>query len=328
MTRFTIAVLVLMVPILATVSFADQAHASITQWRWLEPTFSGMDSFYGSPVTAYTEGTIAEVSVLIDRIGAPNITQVNVTAVSVVLDWGGIYTLAVSPDYVLDASVPQTAFTVSFTVPSTTNASNMFLHTFSIYVEYITSSGSGIFPASMGDSFAIYSTTQADAQALKQTTDGYSLPSGGFSSVEAKILWQQAIAEVTKGDTSYMLGNFAGAKTRYQSAINDYAQAYAAETAYSQDYRESQTNQNNAYSNYYNAYADYSNKTSEAAIISANADTVQANAAIAQADAASKQADAALTNAYGWMAFGIGWILIGVGVIVYGLRRPKIAPTG
>ncbi len=320
-------VLFLLMSILATLPFANKAHASIAKWRWLEPTFAGLDSFYSSVVTAYAEGTTAEVSILVDRIGAPNITQVNITSVSVVFDWGGNYTLTVNPVYILDAIVPQAAFTVSFAVPSTTDASNMFLHTFSIYVQYITSSGPGIFPASTGDSFAIYSTTQADAQALTQTTSGYSLPSGGFSSVEARILWEQGIAEVTKGDTSYMLGNFAGARTGYQSAINDYAQAYVAETAYSQDYRESQTNQNNAYSNYYNAYANYSNKTAEAAMTSANADTIQANAALAQADAATRQADAALTNAYGWMAIGIGWILIGVGVIVYGLRRPKIAPA-
>jgi hypothetical protein len=250
---------------------------------------------------------------------------VNITAVSVVFDWGGNYTLLVSPVYILNATIPLAAFTVSFTVPSTTVASNMFLHTFSIYVQYVTSSGPGTFPPSTGASFAVYSATQTDAQALKQTANSYSLPSGGFSSVEARILWQQGIAEVSKGDTSYMLGNFAGARIYYQNAINDYAQANAAETAYSQDYRESQTNQNNAYSNYYNAYASYSNKTAEAATTSANADIIQANAAMTQADAASKQADAALTNAYGWMAIGIGWILIGVGAIVYGLRRPKIA---
>lgn len=325
MKKFILAVLILMMSMLAMSSLTKQAHANINQWRWLEPTFTGTDSFYNAFVTAYTEGTTAKVSVLVDRDGAPVITQVNITAVSVVFDWGGNYTLVASPVYVLDATIPQAAFTVSFTVPSTATASNMFLHAFSIYVKYVTSSGSGTFPVAGGDSFAVYSATQADAQALKQTASSYSLPSGGFSSVEARILWEQGDAEVTKGDTSYMLGNFAGARAYYQSAINDYAQAYAAETAYSQDYRESQTNQNNAYSNYYNAYASYSNKTAEAAVTSANADTIQANAAVTQADAASKQADAALTNAYGWMAIGIGWILIGVGAIVYGLRRPKIA---
>lgn len=316
MKKFIFAVLILIVSMLAMSSLTNQAHADINQWRWLEPTFTGTDSFYSASVTAYTEGSTAKVSVLVER--APLITQVNITAVSVVFDWGENYTLVVSPVYVLDATIPQAAFTVSFTVPPIAIASNMFLHTFSIYVKYVTTSGSGTFPVAGGDSFAVYTTAQADAQALKQTASSYSLPIGGFSSVEARILWEQGGAEVTKGDTSYMLGNFAGAKTEYQNAINDYAQAYVAETAYSQDYRESQTSQNNAYADYYHASADYSNKTAEAALTSANA-------AVTQADAASKQADAALTNAYGWMAIGIGWILIGVGAIVYGLRRPKVA---
>lgn len=323
MKKFIMTVSVVALAMLVAFSLTGRVQANVIEWRWLEPAFSGFDDFYRASVVAYTESSTAEVSVRVDRNGAP-VTEVNITGVSVVFDWGGNYTLVVNPVYVLNDTIPQAAFTVNFTVPLTTTASNMFLHTFSIYVKYVTNSGSATFPVSNGDSFAVYSATQADAQALKQTASSYSLPTGGFSSVEARILWEQASAEVTKGNTSYMLGNFAGAKTAYQNAINDYAQAYAAETAYSQDYRESQTNQNNAYSNYYNAYAAYSNKTAEAAMTSANADAIQANASVTQADAALRQADAALTNAYGWMAIGIGWILIGVGVIVYGLRRPKL----
>jgi len=309
--------------LLLAFSMTDPAQANINDWMWLEPTFNGWDAFYSASVTAYSEDATAKLVVLVDRDGAPVMTQVNITAISVVFDWGGNYTLVPSSAFTLDDTVTQAAFTVTFTVPSTTTASNMFLHTYKIYVKYNTTGGAGTFPTGTGDSFAVYSATQAEAQTLKQTAEAYSQPTGGFSSAEAKILWAKGDAELDKGDTSYMLGAFDSAKTYYQNAITFYGQAYTAETTYSQDYRTSQTGINNAQANYYDGLADYYSKTGDAAVKQANASLTEANAAITEAEAALRQADAALTNAYGWMSIGVGWVLIGIGAIIYGLRKPK-----
>jgi hypothetical protein len=309
--------------VLLTLSTMRPANASIvTAPKWLQPTFSGSDSFYGAAVVAYEEGSTAMLGVTVDRSGAPT-AQVNITAISVIFDWGGNYTLVLAPPFVLDDTVTQAAFIVTFTVPSTAVASNLFLHTYRVNVKYVTSVGPNMFATGTLGSFAVYSMAQADAQALRQTANAYTEPSGGFSSNEARILWARGNSEVSRGNTAYTLGNFDGAKTYYQNAIDYFGQAYAAETAYSQDYRDAQTNANNAQANYYNALASAASKQADAAVVDADAHAVEADAAATEADAALRQADAALTNAYGWMAFGIGWILIGVGAIVYGLRRPK-----
>ena len=290
---------------------------------WLGPTFSGFDDFYGASVIAYTEGATARVAVIVDRGGSGGASEINVTAVSVVFDWGGNYTLVLSPVFTVNDTISTAAFTVSFTVPSTSTASNMFLHTYTIYVKYNTTLGAAP-PFTGGDNdFAVYSTAQASAQTLKQTADSYSEPSGGFTSHEARILWEKGDAELTKGDTSYMLGAFSSAATYYQNAITFYGQAYASETVFDQDYRESQINNTNAQADYYTGLSDYYSKQGDAAVKSANASMIQADAAVTEADAAVRQADAALTNAYGWMSIGIGWVLIGIGAIIYGLRKPK-----
>lgn len=313
----------LVLAILLMLSAMRPVSASIVgSPRWLQPTFSGSDSFYGTSVVAYVEGSTAMLGVTVDRSGSPT-PQVNITAVSVIFDWGGNYTLVLTAPYVLNDTITEAAFTVTFTVPSTTIASNLFLHTYRVIVNYVTSLGPSMFGTGLLDSFAVYSMTQAEAQASKQTADAYTEPTGGFSSNEARMLWARGNSETSRGNTAYMLGDFNGAKTYYQNAIDYFGQAYAAETAYSQDYRNAQTNASNAQANYYNALADAATKQADAAMKDADARTVEADAAATQADAALRQADAALTNAYGWMAFGIGWILIGVGAIVYGLRRPK-----
>jgi len=323
MKKKTIVISSLVIAMLLALFAMRPAQADINKHMWLEPAFYGFDSFYSAPITAYAEGAAAKLAVTVDRDGAPVITQVNITAISVVFDWGGNYTSVPSTAFTLDDTIPQAAFTVTFTVPSTTVASNFFLHTYRIYVKYNTTSGAGTFPIVSGDSIAVYSTTQAEAQMLKQTANSYSLPAGGFSSADATILWEKANAEVSNGDTYYMLGAFAGAKTSYEGAITFYEQAYTAETTYSQDYRTSQTNYNNALANATSKEADAAMMEAEARSVEANATKTEADAAMTQAEAALKATDAALTNAYGWLSFGIGWILIGIGVIVYGLRRPK-----
>jgi len=304
----------LVLGMLLVLSMTLPVQGSVHQTMWLQPAFVGFDSFYGSDVTAYTEGSTAMLGVTVDR--TPLISQVNITAISVIFDWvGGNYTMTLPAPYVLGDTITEAGFTVTFTVPSVSVASNLFLHAYRVEVKYLTPSP-GVFSTGSLDSFAVYSTAQAQAQASRQSASAYTQPTLGFSSSEANILWVKGQSELSKGNASYILGDFDGANTYYQNAINDFSEAYTVETAYSRDVRNAQTNALTAQSNYYNALANSTAKQADASMI-------QADAATTQADAAVRQADAALTNAYGWMAFGIGWILIGIGAIIYGLRRPK-----
>lgn len=284
---------------------------------WLEPAFRGTDAFYATDVTAYRELTVAKLAVTVDKDGAPPTPQVNITAISVVFDWGGNYTIVPTTGYTLNNTVTQAAFTVPFTVPSTSVASNLFLHTYTIYVKYNTTMGAGTFPTVTRDAFAVYSTSQANAQALNQQVDAYPTTfSPAFVSPEAGIFWEKAKNAADMADKYYQAGAFVDAESTYQAAVNLFEEAFAAEAAYSQDYRASQTSYNNA-------LANAANKGADAAMVEADARAVEANATMVEADAAMRQADAALSNAYGWLFFGIGWTLIGLGAIIYGLRKPK-----
>jgi len=304
--------------------------ADITDWMWLGPVFSGTEPFLGVNVVAYREGSTAQLAVVVDR-SDPFVNLLNVSAVIVNFDWGINYTstdVSLTNPVQLNANRTVASFTVAFTVPSTSVASNLIPHTYKMYVEYVNATtgpkrrvGTYTTVPNFGwpdfaPYFAVYSNDQADAQGLWQRADTYTEPTGNFSSAEARVLWEKGNAELSRGETAYLVGDFAGAKTNFQNAVNYYEQAYTAESIYSQDYRAAQTS-------YYDALANSANADALARAKQANATLDEAQAALKTADAAMVTADAALTNAYGWMAFGIGWILLGIGVIVYGFRRPK-----
>ncbi len=309
---------------LASTFVIAPCEATISTTRWLEPNFSGTDNFYGGPaVTAYSEGSAVTLAVVVTN--SPY-SWINVSWVRVWFDWGLTYNsteaTGVSTPIEINSTRSMFAFNIVFTAPSTTQVSNLIKHSYTITVSFSHSGGDETFTLS-GSDFAIYSTAQAEAQALNQQVDAYPT-TWAFSSTEAEVLWEKARNEAGLGDTYYSVGAFPSARTAYQEALDLFQQAFDAEKAY-------QTATDTAYStgmsNYYSALADNADVQAAASTKQADAAMMQAEAAQTEADAAVRQADAALTNAYGWMAFGIGWILIGVGVIVYGLRRPIKAPA-
>jgi len=313
------------------ISMASPVFAAITVSGplWLSPLFKGIDSFYGGgAIYAYRTGSTAKLAV---NVNHNDVSKANISAVKVWFDWGINYTsteVSQTSPVQLNSNNPIRVFNIEFAVPSTTVASNLFKHSYVIYVEQVNSTAGptrivATYTSATYTDFVVYSSDQADARELNDRADAYSKPTGGFSSTEANVLWEKASDEAGKGDTLYSVAAFDNAKTSYQNAITLYEAAYTAEAVYSQDHRNAETNALNGQANYYNALANATAKQADAAMKEADASTVEANAATTQADAAIRQADAALTNAYGWMAFGIGWILIGIGAIIYGLRRPK-----
>ena len=305
---------------LASTLVIAPCEATISTAKWLEPNFRGTDDFYGGPaVTAYSEGSIVKLAVVVTN--SPY-SWINVSWVRIWFDWGLTYNsteaTGVSTPIEINSTRSLFVFNIAFTAPSTTQVSNLIKHSYTITVSFSHSGGDETFTLS-GSDFAIYSTAQAEAQALNQQVDAYPT-TWSFSSTEAEVLWEKARNEAGLGDTYYSVGAFSSARTSYQQALDLYEQAFAAEKAY-------QTATDTAIGNYYDALADNVSAEAAASTKQADAAMMQAEAAQTEADAAVRQADAALTNAYGWMAFGIGWILIGVGVIVYGLRRPIKPPT-
>ena len=300
---------------LASAFIVLPSEASISTVKWLEPNFSGTDDFYGGPaVAAYAEGSTVKLSIVVTN--SPY-SWINVSWVRIWFDWGLIYNsteaTGVSTPIEINSTRSLFVFNIVFTAPSTAQVSNLIKHSYTIAVSFSHSGGDETFTLS-GSDFAIYSTAQAEAQALNQQVDAYPT-TWSFSSTEAEVLWEKARNEAGLGDTYYSVGAFSSAWISYQQALDLFQQAFEAEKVY-------QTATDTAERNYFNALADSISVEAQAATKHADADMKQADAAQTEAEAALRQTDAALTNAYGWMAFGIGWILIGVGVIVYGLRRP------
>ena len=110
-----------------------------------------------------------------------------------------------------------------------------------------------------------------------------------FVSSEARMLWSQARTEGTVGSTDYARGDFAGAKSHYQAALDKIDQSFAAE---------SETGKN-----YENSFAGFMSGVG---------------------NAFNRSGDSVLVLAVG---VGIGAVLLGIGVLVYGLAKLRTPRT-
>lgn len=305
----------LLVAIAALVATAGSAQAAVqSPVYWIDTDFRGSDPFYGTNVNAYREGSTAKAVFRLynDYFEWPSYRTVNVSAVHIWMDWNQNFSSTFDPPLQVAAFQTQ-AFTVEFTVPSTANVSNIYPHTWRIYVEHVnaTSGPKAIvdtwtyypsFPFS--DSyFAVYSAVQSDATNLYIELNAKISYAPSFSSYEAQLFWSKTQTERNIGrDMYHIYGDFAGAETHYQAGLSNFDNAMAAETAYD-DARD-------------RVYIEQQ----EANIAESNA---MAEAAVTEANAALRIADAVLNQSYAWILFGIGFIIIGAGVLVYAYRKPQ-----
>jgi hypothetical protein len=218
---------------LISVSMISPAQASIEQFTWLPPyVYRGYDNlFYQTDIVGYKTGTTAQLSVPVynDWWGYK---PVNVSAVKVEFDWNINYTSA-EASLANPIQIPpyqRRAFTISFTVPSTTVASNLLAHTYKIYVEHVNATTG---PKKIVDTWtaqwsnwypkyklAVYSSDQADAYDSRQMLEAYYYdyyPTYTFA--ETRELMVQSRFEQRLGELRYTAGNFTGAKTHYQKAL-------------------------------------------------------------------------------------------------------------
>jgi len=306
--------------LLATLFFMPMirpAQAHINQWTWLPPYIDKEDGSY----VIYKNNSTAELKVPVcnDVNGATY--GLNVSKVIISFDWGGATsnkTLDLSASPVKIGWNQTYIFTVSFVANATEAVSSAWQHTYKIYVEHVNATRVRVgtlsrawddFGGSNKWKFRVYSTDQADALDLqtKYNSSVTSYPLTYFNDTDARQLAGQAQIEGSMALSDYNdRQDYASAHTRYQTALDLYAQALAEE----KDYRTA----------YQNALLNTTLTRNAAALI-------EANAAMRQANASKIQAEVALTNAYGLyfigIGFAIGWTFIGIGVIVYALRRPK-----
>jgi len=290
-------------PILAIIAFLlvavalIPAYADITSRSWIGATYIGYDNYYRADIIAYKTGSTA---VLITTVKNPNATSVtntiNITSVYVTFDWGTTYSSNQLAKPVRLKPQESYVFAINFTVPDTTEASNLYRHTYTIYADYTFKNLSSVnqwltgkwtwFPTT--PDFVVYSTTQADAMDMARIIDGTSPPSGGWRSAKAQILWNKAENETDSGWVYYAEGDFTRAKQRFSTALDHINQAWDAEEAYLTVWEE--------------------------------IDIQESQARIRNLDAITSFFNGLSTM---WVLFGIGWVLLGIGYIVKYLRAKR-----
>jgi hypothetical protein len=280
-----------------------QAAPYYVQYAWVNPTYTGEDSTYGGSIIGYVAGSNWNITLAYTHYD-PN--PINISAIRVYFDWGTNYTYRFDPPVQIQEGYTQT-FNVFNVTPSTTEATDLWKHDYSIYIDNV-NNGTAPYvdldsiPLGGGSNFVVLSADHLAcvnlAYKLEMIFGSYSyLPYVNITKVQ--ILMSQAYMEYTQGLALLSAKDFANAKTHLQQAESLYNDAITTWDEKGTAFEDAQLNLTIAQANYNNA----------------------------EADASRKQADASLVNAYGWLLFGLGWTFIGIGIVIYGFRRPKTAPS-
>ena len=301
-------------PIFVVIAFLVVAAAMIpayanipsTGMTWLGTANHGSkDPYYNQNmnVSAYEENTTAVLAVTVTNAssGKWSSNTINVTSIYVSFDWGSTYystQVSASNPMLVNNNVTGRVIFVNFTVPDTKVASNLFRHTYTVFVNYQYANKSATYQTLKGtfqytaQDFVVYSTDQADAQNLAGITASYpdlsKLISSSNLSAEAQILWNDAANETATAARYYQQGNFPAAKQSYSNALNDKNQAWAAEQSYLTVLQDLQTQKTQAEIASMNAYASFLNGFSTL-----------------------------------WVLLGIGWVLLDIGYIIKWLRAKR-----
>ncbi|UCH31246.1 MAG: hypothetical protein JSV05_07035 [Candidatus Bathyarchaeota archaeon] len=274
--------------VLIFTSILPTVRASINDHNWIGTTLrNDYDPFYGTSVTAYEEGKMAGLAINVyNDYSAAN--QVNVSAVIVGFDWGTNYT---SDECNIDnpwaiRRYESKVFTMTFTVPSSSVASNLVTHSYIIYVEHVnsTTGNKEIVDTwtQSGHGFAVFSSDQATIHRLEREINAYAyyqyVPVVMVNSRE--LLTMSRVAK-SMGEHEYNVGNFNGAITHYQNALEFVQQAWSNETE--------------KWSTFEDTFVS---------ILRGSENLL-------------------LMYGYAWLIFGIGFLLISIGALVYLVMRAR-----
>lgn len=283
-----------------TVRAATIPPGVIQDWKWLGYAYSGSDAFYGASVIAYEEKSTATLSVTVNNnYGKP----LNISALSVGLDWGKNYTSTMTTldnPFVVPKDEKR-VIPIIFTVPNLTVVSNKAQYSYTIYLEHVNSTTGPKKVVSdkqfIGTNFVVYSADQVEAMKTKQivTQTQSTTDPDDFNSTKAKIFWMNARNETFVAGMIYGQGDFAGAKNHYHAALSLISQAFAAEVAKGGGFDDAQVQ-------------------------------------VLQAQAKSLEASANYFNGLSnmWVLIGVAAVLFAIGYIIRGLgalRKPSVAST-
>jgi hypothetical protein len=268
--------------LLSTLNFAN---ASILGHNWIGAVIRQQnDSFLGYVSAGYEVGSSAR---LVVNVYNHLSEQMNISAVKVWFDWGINYTsteVDITNVYAMPTGTSH-LFTLIFTVPDTTVASNLVKHSYRIYVEDVNATTGSKRKLdsngpSTGSDFAVLSSAQVTAIETNREIDkysGYYL----FMTAKARELSLMASGARTLGGNAYQRGDFSDAAANYEQALEFYQYAWSNETDSISGFEQ------------------------------------------ALKDLMTSGQGALNMVGLGYITFGIGWVFIGIGVIIYAIRKTK-----
>lgn len=284
---------------------------------WVKPAWKSVsDSFLGYVNVAYIEDTewILNVRVYNDETNSTwHPMDATVYRIAVWFDWNQFYntTLDVTVKYGKNH-----LFTINGTTEQTSTASNLFTHSYKVYVEYEISYKQGgasvtekrTWQYSMGTSgFAVLSQEQYDS---KLANANFWLLYGRVVSyvpmyAESLSLLFQADEESDMANMYYGQGEFSSALQHYNTALNLLNQSFAVYTSKMAAFNDISLN---------DTKADLDKKLAETEAIKANATATQT--------LAGAIATATLINSFAFVFFGLGFIIFGVAAVIFVRRKP------
>jgi len=308
---------------LVSLSAIRPAQAGITGTpTWIKPVWKdrtgvSKDLFLGDVKVAYIAGSKWILNIWVHN-DATNMTHApppppasnekmdaRVYRIAVWFDWNKFYntTLDVTLKYDTDY-----LFTVNGTMEQTSIASNLFTHSYKVYVEYeITYQAGGgtvtekkTWGPYSGSDFAVISQDQySSSDASKNYADFEDMVDDYVDNyAESYNLYIQAEREAKMGAMSYGGGEFSSALQHYNNALNLLTQSWTKYTTIKAE----------------DDSVTLDKKQAELDAMKANttATLIHANAV----------ATATVINAVAFAFFGIGFIFFGIATIFYA-RRPK-----
>jgi len=306
MRKITALLFSILLCVVASMSAIIPAQAYIEPFTWLPPYLrKGYDGHYGEYVVIYRHDQTVNLMVPVENDWYPE--GLNVSKVIISFDWGQNKTLDLSTNIRHVGWYETELFTVSFTASAIEAVTSEWAHEYIIYVEHVNATTGpteivGTWSRDWNDfagpdyKFVVFPTDQANALDLSIEFDAYAsaYPSYIFSNVNASQGAGQANIEASLAEMYSMRGDYGSAVTHYQTALNLYSQALAAE-------------------------AGWRTRVEEAELDIA---ITEADANMAMATAMLKQADAAVNQSYAFILFGLGFVFMGIAAIVYAYRKP------
>lgn len=300
------------------------AKANIDSVNWMGE-FHYYDPYWGAySLRAFEEGTVAQLAVRVYNHWGYDL---NVSAVTVYMDWNQNYSSAQVSD-TSPSVMPQftyRTFLITFTVPGVTTASNLYSHSYTVYVDYINATGHTrpFDDWSFSSGFIVYSNEQKECMRLYDEVQAMFSTYGsspGFSANEAYVMWREGYMLQQLAYNAHRYGSFTDAMNYYDDALDKMNTALGIEADYDQEWEDYWDTNEREWEAIYMAEEQAFVLNMEA---EANATIIEAEAVATNASARTTLAQAALTQSYAWIVFGIGFIVFGVAAVVWANKRPR-----